>query len=285
MQRNFDDWFNTFRASINISRCYVDFSSSYKDKDMEVLNVEMHILDVLVNADNPEEKFRFIANEYPCCLKVIAMLMDMSDYEIYFMNENGTLSHNFKDTEQYIIFMRSTGIFKMLQKHVISNLHDYIAGIKAGLNLNGRKNRGGHQMENLVESFLKKAGVEYDPQMYIEDIEHEYHINLSPISAGKTSTKRFDFVVRTEKFIYAIETNFYTSGGSKLNETARSYKMLAEESRYIERFRFMWITDGGGWESAKHNLEETFNAMTHIYNIADMEEGIFIRLFKKDTHN
>ena len=125
-------------------------------------------------------------------------------------------------------------------------------------------------MEKLVESFIRKSG---------EDIQDKWHIDLSRISSGGTSTKKFDFVVKTENFIYAIETNFYTSGGSKLNETARSYKMLAEESKSIEGFKFVWITDGGGWESAKHNLEETFNAMTHIYNIKDMEAGIFEKLF------
>ena len=77
-----------------------------------------------------------------------------------------------------------------------------------------------------------------------------------------------------------IETNFYTSGGSKLNETARSYKMIAEEAKDISSFKFVWITDGGGWTSAKRNLEETFNVLDDIYNIADMENGVFFLVFQ-----
>ena len=74
--------------------------------------------------------------------------------------------------------------------------------------------------------------------------------------------------------IYAIETNFYASGGSKLNETARSYKMIAEEAKHIKNFKFIWITDGGGWKHSRRNLEEIFNVLKDLYNIADMENGI-----------
>lgn len=115
--------------------------------------------------------------------------------------------------------------------------------------------------------------------MYLTDIESKWSINLSALSAEGTSTKRWDFVVKTDNCIYAIETNFYTAGGSKLNETARSYKMIAEEARNIQGFKFVWITDGAGWTSAKRNLKETFDVLDTIYNIADMENGIFTELF------
>ena len=129
-------------------------------------------------------------------------------------------------------------------------------------------------MENLVESYLKKAGVEYYKEMYLTDIERRWHIDLSSISGNGTSTKRWDFVVKTSNCIYVIETNFYKSEGSKLNETARSYKMIAEEAKAISGFKFIWITDGGGWSSARRNLEETFNVLDTLYNIADMENGL-----------
>ena len=76
-----------------------------------------------------------------------------------------------------------------------------------------------------------------------------------------------------------IETNFYSGGGSKLNETARSYKMIAEETKDIPGVEFVWVTDGGGWVSARRNLEETFNILDNLYNISDMENGVFLSLF------
>ena len=134
-------------------------------------------------------------------------------------------------------------------------------------------------MEDLVEGFIKQTGVEYYKEMYITDIEKKWGVDLSAISAEGTSTKRWDFVVKTDSLIYVIETNFYGGGGSKLNETARSYKMIAEEARSVTGVEFVWVTDGGGWRSARRNLEETFNTMQHLYNINDMENGVFLSLF------
>ena len=103
---------------------------------------------------------------------------------------------------------------------------------------------------------------------------------MSFISNKNTSTKRFDFVVKTDNCIYGIETNFYASGGSKLNETARSYKMLAEESKNIKGFAFVWITDGLGWKGAKNNLEETFDVMDNLFNLKELEQGKLKELLK-----
>ena len=139
-------------------------------------------------------------------------------------------------------------------------------------------------MEDLVESFIKKAGfvkgVNYFKEMYIHQITDKWGIDLSAISNQGKMEKRFDFVVKTPTMIYGIETNFYGSGGSKLNETARSYKTLALETDTIDGFTFVWFTDGKGWTSARHNLEETFDVMDHIYNIKDLEDSIISEVFK-----
>lgn len=171
-----------------------------------------------------------------------------------------------------------------MANHIISNLIDYATGVETGLDSNGRKNRGGHLMEDLVESYIKKAGFErnvsYFKEMYIRDITRNWGIDLSAISDRGRSEKRFDFVIKTEAMVYGIETNFYAGGGSKLNETARSYKTLAMESNTIDGFSFVWFTDGKGWNSARHNLEETFDIMDHIYNIKDLENDIISKVIK-----
>lgn len=77
--------------------------------------------------------------------------------------------------EQYKIFMRKTGLFDMIANHLVNNLVDYALGIETGLDSNGRKNRGGHQMEDLVEKYIVAAGfkkdVNYFKEMYLRDIE------------------------------------------------------------------------------------------------------------------
>ena len=133
-------------------------------------------------------------------------------------------------------------------------------------------------MEDLVESFIVKAGYikneTYFKEIYIHEITDKWDIDLSAISNSGKMEKRFDFVIKTDNMIYGIETNFYASGGSKLNETSRSYKQLSQESDTIDGFTFVWFTDGQGWKSARHNLEETFDVIEHIYSIDDLENGV-----------
>ncbi len=280
--RTFTQWLSTFRQSINGYGYYTDFDKVYENTQR--IKIEINILNSLVGSKDVESDFEAIVSKYPECIKAIPILLAVRENEIYCQDENWAVNYRFdrKDQtiEQYKYFMRHTGLFDMLQNHIISSLYDYVTGVEVGLGSNGRKNRGGHQMEDLVENYLKKVHVEYYKEMYLTEIESKWNIDLSAISAEGTSTKRWDFVVKTPSFVYVIETNFYTSGGSKLNETARSYKMIAEEANGIPGFKFVWITDGGGWTSSRRNLEETFNVLTDLYNIADMENNVFASLFK-----
>lgn len=291
--RNFEDWLSKFRESIATYDYYVDFDKVHKNVD--AVKVELNILNSLIGSKNIREDFIKLVKKYNNVLKAIPILLAKREYEIYCQDENGGRkykfnfnvlnggeirpnSHRFKTYEQYAYFMEKTGLFDLLENHIICNLVDYVTGIETGLDSNGRKNRGGHLMEDLVEKYIQEAGfVKYDnyfKEMYLVDIEKMWNIDLSALSNQGKVAKRFDFVIKTDNQIYAIETNFYTGGGSKLNETARSYKMLAQESDTIDGFSFVWFTDGIGWKSARGNLGETFEVMEHIYNIDDMENGI-----------
>ncbi len=286
MKRDFLDWLSSFRESIADYGYYIDFKKVHKN--IEEIKIELNILNSLIGVENIEEKFEEIIEKYPEVLKCIPLLLAVRANEIYAMDSEGKYTYNFKEKnlpiEDYKIFMRKTGLFDLLSKHIICNLIDYATGVETGLDSNGRKNRGGHLMENLVENFMKKAGFikneSYFKEMYIHDITEKWNLDLSAISNKGKTEKRFDFVIKTENMIYGIETNFYGSGGSKLNETARSYKTLALEIDTIEGFTFVWFTDGKGWTSAKNNLEETFDIMEHIYNIKDLENGIITEVFK-----
>ena len=280
-KRNFADWLKTFRKSINRYDYYTDFAKVYANA--ERFKRQIYLLNSLVCSKNIEQEFEELLTEYPECLKAVPILLAVRNGEIYCQDEYGAINYDFNElnqsVEQYKYFMLQTGLFDLLANHVISNLYDYVTGVETGLDSNGRKNRGGHQMENLVESFLKKAGVDYYKEKYTHEMENMFGLDLSAITANGTSSKRFDFVVKNGDTVFGFETNFYTGGGSKLNETARSYKMIAEESKNIDGFKFVWITDGKGWKSARKNLKETFLILDTLYNIADLENGIFQELF------
>lgn len=283
MCRNFDEWFSTFRDSIANYKYYVDFSTVYNN--FEMIKVELNILNSLVGSQNIEYEFELLFKKYPEILKCIPILIAKREMEIKCTDYNGTFRYNFikpnYSIEQYKYFMRETGLFELISKRLIGNIVDYVIGVEAGLNSNGRKNRGGHLMENLVETYIQKAGfvreVNYFKEMYLSDLEKKTGLNLSSLSNNGKTAKRFDFVIITKNCVYACECNFYSSAGSKLNETARSYKTLAIESQEIQGFKFVWFTDGLGWKSAKNNLQETFDVLEEIYNINDLECGIINR--------
>lgn len=280
--KNFDVWFETLRSSINKYSFYVDFKKVYSNADS--MKIELNILNSLIGSKNIEVELEEILIRYPEVLKCIPTLLAVRYNEIYVQDEQGAYNFNFKEKnyseKEYIMFMKKTGLLDLISNHIVNNLVDYVLGVETGLDSNGRKNRGGHQMEELVESYIKKTGVEYYKEMYITEIESKWNIDLSNISTKETSTKRWDFVVKLDKKIYVIETNFYSTNGSKLNETARSYKMLAEKSENIDNFEFMWITDGAGWKKTRRSLKETYDTMNYLYNITDMENNILETLFK-----
>ena len=286
INRDFDEWLSKFRMSISTYDYYVDFEKVYKN--VEEIKVELNILNSLIGSKNIEEDFEKIVMKYPETLQCIPLLLAVRGYEIYAQDEDGAFLYNFKRTNysvgQYEVFMRKTGLFDMIANHLVNNLVDYALGIETGLDSNGRKNRGGHLMEELVEKYIQAAGftknVDYLKEMYLKDIEERWNIDLSALSNKGKVAKRFDFVIKTETMIYGIETNFYGAGGSKLNETARSYKMLSQEADTIEGFTFVWFTDGIGWKSARENLRETFEVMDTVYSIDDMENGVMEKLFK-----
>lgn len=285
MKRDFNKWLDTFRNSIAAYDYYVDFEKIYGN--VEKIKVELNILNSLIGSKNIEKEFLSLVKRYPQVLKCVPLLLAVRKNEIYAIDSDGEFLYNFAKPnlpiDQYCVFMKKTGLFDLISGHIINNLVDYVTGVETGLDSNGRKNRGGHLMENLVEAHLQQAGFQknltYFKEMELSEITEKWNIDLTAVSNQGKTEKRFDFVVKTKNNVYGIETNFYTGGGSKLNETARSYKNLALEAQNIKNFYFVWITDGKGWQSARHNLEETFDVLTTLYNIADLNNKLFSHLF------
>ena len=293
MKRDFETWLSTFRDSIASYEYYTDFQKVYNN--VGAIKVELNILNTLIGSADIEKEFEDIVFRYPEVLKCIPILLAVRNSEIYAMDEEEAYQYDFKkqkySLEQYKTFMRKTGLFELMAGHHIRNLMDYVTGVETGLDSNGRKNRGGHLMEDLVEKFIQKAGFEkgktYFKEMYIHEIHQKWGVDLSAVSNNGKAEKRFDYVIKMPDMIYVIETNFYTSGGSKLNETARSYKTIAQEVDTIPGVTFVWFTDGKGWKSARKNLQETFDVLDTMYNIHDLENGIIEKMtgaaYEEDT--
>lgn len=295
MSRNFEDWLSEFEDSIASWKYYTDFEKVYGN--VNKIKNELNLLNGLIGSKNIEVEFRNLINEYPNVLKAIPILIAKREKIVIIKDAIQDYYYNFNKMnytiEDYILFMRKTGLFDLLENHLISNLYDYVTGVEVGMDTNARKNRTGDAMEDLVESYIVKAGFVKEHNYYKEvtstKLKEKWNIDLKEILKNidvstnnkkvKMAEKRFDFVIENNGILYLIETNFYGSQGSKLNETARSYKMLNEELKKIEGIKFIWFTDGKGWNTAKGNLEETFNEMEDIYNIKEMKNDIMSKIF------
>ncbi len=289
-KRNFNEWLSTFRTTISGWKFYSDFEKAAKN--IEPIKYELNLLNSLVGSKNVEKEFVEILKRFPSTLKALPILIAKREKEIKILDCDYEYTFNFNKmnytSDEYVKFMRNTGLFDLLENKIVSNLYDYVLGVEVGMDTNGRKNRTGQMMENLVESFLIKAGLienkTYFKQMHSRDAEAMFKIDLSTISNKGKNQKIFDFVIKGPfNTLIAIETNFYSASGSKLNETARSYEKIATEASKIPGFIFVWITDGKGWNDARHNLEETFSVMSHIYNIKDLENGAIDKLLSPTT--
>jgi type II restriction enzyme len=284
MSRDFNKWLNTMRESIANYTYYVEFNKVYAN--VEDIKIELNIMNSLIGRKNIEDDFRALLKKYPEILRCIPILLAKREMDIFCMDEEGSFTYTFNkmtlSAEDYIRFMRKTGLFDLIANHLVNNLVDYVIGVETGLNSNGRKNRGGHLMEDLVESYIQKAGfsrgVTYFKELNLSELERITGLDLSSLSNAGTTEKRFDYVILSGGKVYACECNFYASGGSKLNETARSYKTLALESKDIKGFVFVWFTDGIGWKTARNNLKETFDVLETVYNIKDLEDGVLENL-------
>ena len=283
--RDFNQWLSTMTDSIADWTYYVDFPKVYRN--VNEIKIPLNIMNSLLGSKNIRSEFLELLDKYPEILKAIPIIVAKRLNDTILVKDVEKDFHfKFKkpnySPEEYADFMEKSGVFDLLSNHLVANLFDYVTGVEVGMDTNGRKNRTGHTMENIVQSYLEQEGfvmgVNLFKEIYQNEVEQLFDVDLSAITNEGNTSKRFDFVIKRDSTVYLIETNFYSGGGSKLNETARSYKMITEEAKTIPNVEFVWFTDGQGWFQAKKNLRETFEVLPYLYNINDLKNGILKEL-------
>lgn len=269
MQKEFDDFMNQLMETHFSLSEYVDFKKV--EANVESISIKLNQLNYLIGQDDMPAAVKRLWDENPKVFSVLDVLIAVRskdkkkaiDYEgkIHF------IADYFKSPEQVTVFLNDTGLTEVFQTKQIKNLVDYVFGIEVGLDSNARKNRGGHIMEGLVANILTNNGIYFEREVY-------YTAFPKIVKALGVDNKRFDFVIHTTDLTYLIETNFFTGGGSKLNEVARSYSELAPKINAVPGFEFVWITDGIGWRSAMNKLEEAFMHIPSIYNLSNIQKFI-----------
>lgn len=251
-------------------RDYVDFPKV--SANVESIAIKLNQLNYLIGQEDMAMAVKRLWEENPKVFSVLDVLIAVrtKDKKKAIDDDGNTLliSDYFTSPESVTVFLNQTGLTEVFRTKQIKNLVDYVFGIEVGLDSNARKNRGGHIMEGLVATILTRHGVKFEKEVYCSRFPEI-------VKALGADNKRFDFVISTPFKTYLIEANFYTGGGSKLNEVARSYSELAPKKiNAVPGFEFVWITDGIGWESARNKLEEAFAHISSVYNLTNIQEFI-----------
>ena len=269
--------FNLFMSQLQKTNQTLDFFCDFDKISANVSQVEMSLntLNYLIGKEDLSKAVAEIWERDPKSFEVMGILIAVREEgNKPVVNSQGNvviLKSYFTSPQKVIEFLIQTGLADVFNSRRIKNLVDYVFGIETGLDTNARKNRSGHIMENTVARFFRDNDIQFRQEVYSSE--------FSELSVLGTDEKRFDFYINTDKKKYLIEVNFYSGGGSKLNETARSYTELAPRVNSVDGFEFVWITDGIGWQSARNKLEEAYNEIPSVYNLTTIKD--FIDLLKR----
>lgn len=236
--------------------------------NVENIRLSLCMLNSLIGAADLRKAVETIWNRDKTAFSVMDILIatrnkDKKKY-VNALGESHWVRSLFTTVDGVIEFLEGTGLGELFKSRKINDLVDYVFGVETGLDSNARKNRSGHAMEATVARLLDETGIGYRTEVY----SREWPALTKVLGDDE---KRFDFVIETPSKVYLMEVNFYSGGGSKLNEVARSYSDLAPKINSVESFEFVWITDGWGWKSARNKLQEAFGIIPRVYNLTSIK--------------
>ena len=263
--------FDKFMSQLQETNQTLDFFCDFDKIAANVDNIKLSLcmLNSMIGTTDLRRSVETIWNRDRSAFSVMDILIAVrSEGKKVVLNSAGDciiLDTLFTSIDGVMEYLEGTGLADLFRQKRINDLVDYVFGIETGLDSNARKNRSGHVMEGMVASILKKNGIKFRQEVYSTEWS-----NLQRVLGD--DEKRFDFVIQTPKKTYLIEVNFYSGGGSKLNEVARSYSDIAPKINSVPGYEFVWITDGIGWKSAKNKLQEAYSIIPSIYNLTSIKE-------------
>lgn len=271
--KDFDKFISQLQETSQTLDFFCDFDKI--SQNVEDIKLSLCMLNSLIGSTDMRKSVETIWNRDRTAFDVMNILIAVrSEGKKKIIDNIGRcvlLDSLFQSADGVMEFLDSTGLTEVFKSRKINNLVDYVFGIETGLDTNARKNRSGHIMENMVARLFDNNDIKYRQEVY----SYEWPEITSVLGDDE---KRFDFVVQTAKMTFLIEVNFYSSGGSKLNEVARSYSDIAPKINSVPGFEFVWITDGIGWKSARNKLQEAFTIIPSIYNLSNIQD--FFKVIK-----
>lgn len=284
-----DEIFDYLLANLKPSNIHWTFFVNWEKvfENTRKVELSLNILNYLIGKDDFDKEFIYLIKENPQIIETLpalvvrggdirnkmSILVDYSNKKLVYkeFDFNKKIVTD-EDASDYLEFATKTGFKALLETKKIKNLVDYMFGVEAGLDSNGRKNRGGHIMESIIEVFVKDTCSRLGFRYLKEANSAKILTSFGYIVPVDKSSRRYDYVIDTGKELFMIETNFYGGGGSKLKSTAGEYRNLSDVLK--DKYKFIWITDGFGWNSTARPLRETFNHNDYIFTLEMLENNI-----------
>ena len=266
MEKNF----NLFLSQLGETNATLDYFTDFEKviHNTNKIAIKLNQLNYLIGKEDLHKAIKELYEENSKVFEVLDILLAVRKKDKKkTLNANGEfvlLESYFSSLQGVIDYIEQTGLADVFRNKNVTNLVDYVFGVEVGLDTNARKNRGGENMAKAVALKFNGANIPFRSEVNSTEFEE--------IKSLGQDLKRFDFVIKTRNKTYLIETNFYNSGGSKLNEVARAYTDIAPKINQYEKFEFVWITDGQGWLTAKNKLGEAYSLIPSIYNLANLDE-------------
>lgn len=276
----FDKIKNSFKVKITKWDYFVNWTKVFEN--IEPIEKELNLLNYLIGKEDIEDEAYKLIKEYPQVIKAFPTLIAIRENSIDILIDTKNFIYKkysfskgkLTDTEckELAFFVINSGIGEILKDKKVKNLVDYATGVEVGLDSNGRKNRGGTLMENLVEEFVsdccQNLGLEYMAQATSKKIKEKWNIDVRV----DKSSRQLDFAINKNGKLFFIECNFYGGGGSKLKSTATEYVGM---NTYWNKqgIDFIWVTDGAGWKSTLKPLREYFDKADYLINLEMLKDN------------
>ncbi|MBI4330517.1 MAG: type II restriction endonuclease [Chloroflexi bacterium] len=264
---------------------FVDWKKVNRNRDC--FRHELALFSSLRGAANPKRRMRELISQYPevvralplligerlTALKVLAALAPTPKYVVYNFHQ---ASYSDVEIRNLVEFCEKTGLLRVLTS--LQSPLDYSTGVEVGLDTNARKNRSGNFMENAVGEVLShivrgSPSIVRISQKQFKTLKAQYAISVPQ----GLEDRKFDEAIISAGGGTNIEINFYGGSGSKPSEIVDSYIQRKNELESIG-WRFIWVTDGGGWIQMRNQLRKGLENLDYVLNLHMLAAGMLERI-------
>lgn len=224
----------------NVNKTFKDLiSENYNNQDIEtkatgIKRAVVEYIAYLLKKSHKEKLYEHIQHSISTRMRISSYLIENFHADEHFLNINIT---------KYLLLKREPKDTKGIHgKFGILKIKDILSK-NSIINLDRKLKSGALDLASCSDPSIKKIKFSYVTERQILEVEKR----------NSRKPKKFDFVILKYGIpTYCIETNFYSTTGTKIGINIGEYTDLLEDIDKLNNQRrsdlkFIWITDGNHW--------------------------------------